>query len=266
MTFTEQDAENDGKIKREAGTEMAKQAKTHNPEMYEYFEDVCAEIGREPANVLGEMAVKALESEAYANQLLQAEISMADLRANEIRMEDVEFVTSLADKLGLNDTTQQKDPIEELVESRVESVASTPLSNFNKNKDKGGEVSEDVANHLQSLHAKIERLEGKVDSEAREAPSGDQQTDDSQGVGDLFDEGEEGGEEAKDVRVVQEEDVSEDPEPEEEEGEDEAEEEPEILDADIAINEEEDEDDGEAQPDDQPPSFSSVDAIVEGDE
>lgn len=266
MTFTEEDADNDGLIKREAGREMAKQAKTHNPEMYEYFEDVCAEIGREPANVFGEMAIKALESEAYANQLLQAEISMADLRANEIRMEDVQFVTDLADQLGLNDTKEQKDPIQQLVEKRVQSVASSPLSQFNREESSSGEVAQEVASHLEALNSKIERLENRVsDNEGREV-QGTTESDDSQSVGDLFGDDDGEDEEPTQVEVVEQETTEPDDTEQEDDGEPEEEEETEILDPDIALNNEPDGGDQAEDQGGQEAAFSSEDAVPEDEE
>lgn len=194
MTFTESDANNDGLIKREVGREMAKVAKSQNPQVFQHFERVCEEVGREPSEVFGEMAVRSLNSEAFAENVLASEISMSQIKADEIRLEDVKYVKQLSEELGLNDTEQEKDPIDQLIDQRLKSVTSSPLDNIRSNKENPEGVNGEVLQHMESLQQEIGRLEQKIEGNDVEGATGDNTTErDGQTVDDLFDGGDDSG-------------------------------------------------------------------------
>lgn len=211
MVFTESDAENDGLIKREVGREMARVAQSQNPQLYEYFIQVCEEIGREPQDILGEMAVRALDSEEYANRIFESEVSMRDLQANEIRVEDVKYVQELTEQLGINEQEQQSDPIDDLIQQRLQSVSSSPLGQFNKGNAVAGDSEGKAMEYMEKMERRMERMEqqmnsgGQVEQQPTEQPASQQK----ESVDDLF-----GGSDNQEEVVEQE------PEPQEPEGND----------------------------------------------
>lgn len=187
MTFTESDAQNDGLIKREVGKEMSRVAKTQNPELFEHFDNVCNEVGREPWEVFGEMCVRALNSEEYSQRLMSSEVNMGDLRADEIRLEDVRYVKELTQELGLEQDKQQSDPIDQLINNRLESVTSSPLDNISRDNRNPEGVDGKVVQHMESLQNEIERLEAKIDGdEQAEESSQDGDDESEQSVDELF--------------------------------------------------------------------------------
>lgn len=189
MTFTESDAKNDGLIKREVGREMAKVAQTQNPELYEHFCRVCENVGRDPSDVFGEMAVRSLNDEGYAKRILSSEVNMATLKSDEIRLEDVKYVKKLSDELGMGDSDEKNDPIERLIEKRLESVTQSPIDNFRHSKQGGSVPDDQVVRHMESLQNKIDELEQKLeDGESEQQPSGESSGESEQSVDDLFSE------------------------------------------------------------------------------
>lgn len=214
MTFTESDAENDGLIKREVGKEMAKVAKTQNPQVFQHFQNVCEEVGREPAEVFGEMAVRALNSEEYARQVLGAEISMSQIKADEIRLEDVKYVKELSEELGLNQSEEQTDPIDELINQRLQSVTSSPLDNFKRNQENPQGANGQVLQHMESLQNEINRLEQKIDGDGQEQETSSETSETGeQSVDDLFGDSE-GQDDGVEGDVVELSDSDNEPEPE----------------------------------------------------
>lgn len=187
MTFTESDAANDGLIKREVGREMAKVAKTQNPKMFQHFERVCDEVGREPAEVFGEMCVRALDNEDYARNILNSEINMSQIRADEIRLEDIKYVKQLSEQLGLNKNEDSKDPIDKLINQRLEMVTQSPLDNLRRNRNNPEGVNGEVLDHMESLQSEISNLKRQIEEEgeAREAAEKESNTGEKS-VDDLF--------------------------------------------------------------------------------
>lgn len=189
MTFTESDAQNDGLIKREVGRELAKVMKTQNPQMFQYFENVCEELGRAPPDVFGEMAVRSLNSEDYAQQVLNSEVNMGQIKADEIRMEDVKYVKQLSEELGLNETDSTKDPIDQLINQRLEMVTQSPLDNIRKGRESPEGVNGEVLDHMESLQNEIGRLKQEIEGDGGQTATDNQTAErDDQSVDDLFGE------------------------------------------------------------------------------
>jgi len=187
MTFTESDAANDGLIKREVGKQMAKVAKTQNPQLFEHFENVADEIGRAPADIFGEMAVRALNSENYADQIFNSEVSMKKIRADEIRLEDVKYVKQLSEELGLNDKDETSDPIDELINQRISNVSQSPLENMRKSKEDPSGVNGQVLEHMESLQGEINEMKQKIDDgESGNTASSGSSEHNEQSVDSLF--------------------------------------------------------------------------------
>lgn len=197
MTFTESDAANDGLIKREVGREMAKVAKSQNPQVFQHFENVCEEVGREPWEVFGEMAVRSLNNEAYAERVLQSEINMGQIKADEIRLEDVKYVKELSEELGLNQSDESQDPIDKLINQRLEMVTSSPWDNLSRKDANTDSVNGEVLEHMESLQSEIARLQQKIEGEDAEVSNANQTAEPSgKSVDELF-----GGDEPDNVEV-----------------------------------------------------------------
>jgi len=206
MTFTESDAQNDGLIKREVGKKMAQVAKTQNPQVFEHFENVCEEVGRSPSDVFGEMAVRALDSEHYADNILSAEVNMKQIMADEIRLEDVKYVKELSEELGLNDKEESSNPIDELINQRIENVGRTPIDNIRKSKKDPSGVDGEVVEYMEGLQDEINRLRSKIDENEQGQETSNQATQhNEQSVDDLFGDSEEESGQVQDTVEEQEE-------------------------------------------------------------
>lgn len=201
MTFTEADAENDGLIKREVGKQMKKVASTQNPEWYDAFARVCNEIGRNPADVFGEMAVKSLNSQEYSDKVFNAELSPAQLKSDEMRLEDVKYVKQLSDELGLNNNQGSNDPIDRMIEQRLQTITQSPIPRLNKDKDKKDVGGDELAKAINNMNQRLNEMEKNIKKGAGNVKDdvGDAVSDD-QSIDELFG-GEGEGEEAERVEA-----------------------------------------------------------------
>lgn len=207
MTFTEADAENDGLIKREVGKQLKSIAARELPQLYQHFERVANARGREPADILGERVVRALEDEEYAERLFNTQVNLMELEKDNIRKDDIEFVQDLAESLGLNEE-QQDDPINRLVMERIESRTKTPLSGFSESVDKSQDMGELKA-YLESTNKRLQQMEKKMEQPEpteNKDDNSNHHTGEQKSVDDIFG----GSDESEDV-------VEEEPEPEPEE-------------------------------------------------
>lgn len=155
--FTEEDAQDDGKIKRQAGPQMVSTARRSSPQVFDAFQNICDQIGQQPKIVLSDMLIKALNDDDYAQRILETEVTMEKLQTGEYRIEDIERVQELAEAFDLKPDTKN-DPVQDLIESRLEAVGGGPLGARN------GDGSDD--RKVKRLEQKIERLEAKLEQEA----------------------------------------------------------------------------------------------------
>lgn len=152
--FTMADADDDGRIKREAGKQMASVAKRESPRLFEHFQKVCENRNRTPDKILGGIALRALENSDYAKRISREEIDMSVLEADQLRIEDVEFVTELFDRLGLEE--DEDDPVMDMINKRLEAASGSPLDNFSLKDDGESNLDNQVLNRLERLEQKIE--------------------------------------------------------------------------------------------------------------
>lgn len=161
--FTEEEAKNDGKIKKEAGSTMAQVAAKEGGELYDAFVEVCNESGQAPSEVLGDYLVRALNNEGFSERVLQTEIDMMTIRADELRKEDLEFVKEIADEFGLM-PDDEPHPIRQLVEQRLQAKGGGPLSSLTNNGQSSNGQSQDV----ERLEARMNRMEGMLEQMAQD--------------------------------------------------------------------------------------------------
>jgi len=186
MTFTEDDATNDGKIKKEAGATMAQTAAQGGEELYDAFLEVCSEAGQTPSEVLGDYLVRALNDEGFSERLLQTEIDMMKIKADELRKEDLMFVKEIADEFDLmgNDDTH---PVRELVERRLQAKGGGALSQVmgdRSNGDGGGAEVERLEARMNRMEAMIEQI--AQDEKQQPAQAEEQSKSRRQSVDELF--------------------------------------------------------------------------------
>lgn len=183
-TFTMEDAENDGKIKREAGPEMAKVASREFGELFEMFSQVCKDRGLEPKTVLADGVLKAIKDESFAERISQVEINMRELKKGSIRKEDAKMLQNFAEELGINDDGGSDDWLEETVKERIQSKTQSPMSQLTEasSRREGGDSGE-LARELNRLTSKIDEIERKVE----ESETSTTETEDKQDTDELFD-------------------------------------------------------------------------------
>jgi hypothetical protein len=190
MVFTEEDAENDGKIKTEAGSAMASTAAKQGGELYQAFLEVCEESGQAPSEVLGDYVVRALNDEGFSEMILNTDVDMRVIKANDLREEDLRFVKQIADEFDLT-PDNEPHPIRKLVDQRLAAQGGGPLSNL-KRSGNGQDGSDE---EVQRLEARLNRMEGMIEriaeDETQPEPDETQEVQSSRKtVDDLFgDEG-----------------------------------------------------------------------------
>jgi len=170
--FTEEDIEDDGRIKRVCGRKLANIARRKSPELFEYFKEVCDEKGVTPEDRFGHMVILALEDEGVRDELFYQEVNISQVKAQDMKMDDVELVMELADTLGIDfGGGREKDAIDRLVEKRIESVGSGPLSEVSESVSDGGGSSDE----LEEVKERLDRLSKQVaeqDSSSKQESNG----------------------------------------------------------------------------------------------
>lgn len=171
-TFTMEDAENDGRIKREVGSELAKVLKREGGQLWQMFLNVCENQGREPKIVLGEGVVKALNDEAFSEQIADVEIDMTQLRSGELRKEDARFVKELREEFR-EDEGSDMSFIDELVEERLKAKTESPIPSVNR----GGAADEQTQKEIQDLKRKVDQIASEVSGQPEQVDTADQKRD-----------------------------------------------------------------------------------------
>lgn len=214
--FTLEDAENDGRIKKEAGSIMMRTAQRHSPDLYKAFMDVCEDKGLEPNLVFGDALVRALNSEDYANIILNTEVDKSVLNRNNMRMEDVQFVEQIADVLDLK-PDQTKDPIDRLIERRIDNTANAGMGPFGRmmDEDENGDVDDimredtekkELRREVRELKNEVRRLSDQTREDVNVEERVEQETRKRKSIDELFDDEEDSDEGEEENDDVEEED------------------------------------------------------------
>lgn len=160
MGFTEQDAENDGKIKREVGQQLASVLGRKNSELYRKFLEYCDNYGYDPSTKLGSLALRAMKDDGVAEAIATTTVNVGKLKIGQVRQEDLDMVLDLVDKIDDSDDGG-KDFVDEIVEKRMSALGSGPLGGLTEKREGGGGGSVD---EVRRLEAKIDELQQKIDS------------------------------------------------------------------------------------------------------
>lgn len=199
MVFTEEDAANDGLIKDESRTQLKTIASRENPEISQYFREVCEELGIDPGLMLADMAVRALNDEAYAQEVASTEISLRQAKINDIREDDLELVQNIQERFSNGDT--EESTVEKLIQQRLQQKVSGPFARAQSSNGGGSNRAEQqmvqqmqqMNQQMQQMQERINQVEGGEDVD--EPTTGEQKTasERAEEVEGLFDsdEGEE---------------------------------------------------------------------------
>lgn len=168
MVFTEEDAENDGLIKREVGQQLNSTLSRKGGKLYQKFMDWCEENDRRPSEVLGDMALRAMRNEDFAQTLSSTTVDMSGLERQSIRREDLELITDMIEQLGVDESGGDKtmEAVDRMIEQRIEAMGSGPLGGMSGNKS-NGDSSGGSGREIQRLEKKIERIEQAVASNSQ---------------------------------------------------------------------------------------------------
>lgn len=154
-SFTIDDAENDGLIKREGGQEATTQAKQHESELWTMFKNVCDDMGRPPEEVLGDHILKAIRSEQHARMLSGVDIDLSQINNDQLSIEDAKFIQNMMDSLGV-DREQESDPIEQYMQDRLRSATQGPIGRMRGNKQTSD--NSEVRQELDEIKQQINEL------------------------------------------------------------------------------------------------------------
>lgn len=172
--FTIEDADNDGRIKREVGKQLAANAKRSNSRLWEMFQEVAEHEGREPWEILGDGALRALNDEDFSEQLANLEVDMSEVMAGQLRIEDAKFVQEFFAELGLNDEQEDDDWLEDTVRQRLQASTSSPIPRLDKGK---GKRDPEMERELQRLQSQVDSLQSQLSEErAKSGQVGRQQS------------------------------------------------------------------------------------------
>ena len=159
MTFTEEDAQDDALIKKEAGASMAQVAPRTNARLYEAFVNVCEDNGRSPSIVLGDLLIRALNDESFSEIILNTDVDMSVVNSDSIRREDVELVQEFADMFNLNESNE-KHPLESLVEERLKQSGGVTPGMMQR---VSGARQQDSSREVRHLENRMDRIEGLLE-------------------------------------------------------------------------------------------------------
>lgn len=180
--FTLDDAENDGLIKREVGTQLVANLKRSAPKLYTMFENVCEEQELSPKEVMGDHALRAINNQEHSQMLADIRVDMSQVNQDEVRIEDAQFIQELSSALGL-DSEEKEDPIDRLIERRLEAKAGPMLPGASRDVD--GEVSPDVKRELDTIKERMAEIQSSITESDIDSESGEKKKD----IDDIFESG-----------------------------------------------------------------------------
>lgn len=176
MTFTEEDIGNTGKLKREASREAVKIARRENPTLFDYFEQICDTGGQDPQTVLGDMIVRAIHDDDYADAVFDEVVDLGNLNRDQMRKEDAQMVQELMEALGLKDDGKE-DPVEKIIEQRFKAATNGPMGFMGEQQQQGQQPPQQPQSQAQDpekeqMRQRIRELEQQVGGGGSQAPTG----------------------------------------------------------------------------------------------
>jgi len=267
--FTESDAENDGLVKREAGQQLNSVLARESGELYTKFRKYCDKIGREPSTVLGDMILRAIQNDDYAQDVASTVVDVERLNSGEVKKEDLEMVTDIIQQFS-DQEEQGRDPVDKMLEERLSAVGQGPLGAVEEQRQQGSATKDkkirDLERQIEELKQQNQRQEEPNTTRTRE-PQQETVTEETNDIDDLFEGGDEdsgGGEEPEQERQSTDDLFSGDSG--EEDNESEEQEEPEFVNLGDDTEGAEPDEDNEPMTAEPEEPFSTDDAVSDGGE
>lgn len=215
--FTESDAENDGLVKREAGQQLNSVLARESGELYTKFRKYCDNIGRDPSVVLGDMILRAIQNDSYAQEVASTVVDVERLNSGEVKKEDLEMVTDIINQFS-DQEEQGRDPIDKMLEERLSAVGQGPLGAVDENRRNSGAAKDKKIRELERQIEELRRqreepnethttdvgetreeprreggnsIDDLFDNDSEEEGGGKESEEESGGTDDLFPDGEE---------------------------------------------------------------------------
>jgi hypothetical protein len=176
--FTEEDAENDGEIKRYVGKQCSQVAAKGTGELYDMFLQVCEDKGLEPWEVIGDHVVRALNDEAHAQRLSGVDVNMSALKRGNMRIEDAQFIKDFAEALGIGlDDQDSGSELDEIFKQRLKSQLQSPLAGISQ--EGGGRNGKPTNEEIQMLRREIQELKNQGGNQGM-SPSAEEPSDEDE--------------------------------------------------------------------------------------
>lgn len=162
MVFTQEDAQDDAKIKKETRSDLGRVASERSPRIWQHFVNVCDNMNQDPKDVLADMLVRALNNQEYADSISDTEVTMEAISRGDYRKEDIQLVKELSQEFGL-EPQENKSIVDKIIEDRIESKATPPWKRAG-NEDGGG-GSRDLERRLERLEQQNRQLQQELEDE-----------------------------------------------------------------------------------------------------
>jgi len=191
--FTEADAENDGLVKREAGQQLNSVLARESGELYTKFRKYCDELDLDPSIVLGDMILRAIQDDNFAQEVSSTVVDVEKLNSGDVKREDLEMVTDIIEQFG-DDDDSGTDPIDKMVEERLNAVGQGPLGAMNEQRQQRNAGKDEK---IRELEREIEQLKqgggGQPNNNTSRTREEEQTTTSGGGqdIDDLFDDSDE---------------------------------------------------------------------------
>lgn len=197
--FTEEDALDDAKIKKEVQSDLIRVAKGSET-IYQHFENVCNQVNQDPKRVLADMLVRSLNDQEYADTILNTDVTMDSLNQGEYRKGDIEFVKEIAEEFDL-EPDDSENLIERIIDKRIESVSTSPFDRVNDSDKSKDRKYKKLEREVEMLRRELDKERSKnetsdaEDNKGNESESSvvvrDEGDDEKKSIDELFDDKEE---------------------------------------------------------------------------
>lgn len=159
--FTEEDAENDGKIKNELKGTLKGLANREGGEIYEYYLQVLDDYGISPGDDLADHLIRVLEDDVLAERIRDTEVSLRQAKISQARLEDVEKLMELQEKFS-DDGAEGK--LEQVMARQIESKinAGNPLVNQQPTDNNPGNTNRELKQMVKQQQRQIDKLTEKL--------------------------------------------------------------------------------------------------------
>lgn len=196
MTFTEEDIEDDGAIRGEVAPKLQSLLTKNHPEIAEHYRTLVEEdYGLSPGQDLADMLVRALNNEGFAQQILNTQVSLRQVKISDIREEDLDLVLEMRDKFSDDDA---EDKVGDFIQTYMDEVVTGGsgggiggLGLDDRRAEQEAKKAEETLNEIRRERARLESLKEEIRQERGSGDTIDLGSDSQSSSGDydgLFDD------------------------------------------------------------------------------